>query len=102
MQRKRSSLKALDEQSLLRLNEAKLFSSETETNVTLDRILADLRAERDRIDQAISALEGRGSSHRGRAAGGPRRRRHMSADARRRISEMMKKRWAERKRKAKA
>ena len=69
----------------------------------IDRILADLKAERNRLDQAIAALEGSGGARGGRtAASGPRRRRHMSADARRRISEMMKKRWAERKRRAKA
>lgn len=34
------------------------------------------------------------------AGGGRRRRRRMSAEARKRISEMMKKRWAERKRKS--
>jgi hypothetical protein len=75
----------------------------TETIVNIDRIVADLRAERDRLDQAISALEGQAGRGGRRAAGmGPRRRRHMSPDARRRISEMMKKRWAERKRKTKA
>lgn len=72
--------------------------------MNIDRILADLRDERDRLDQAIAALEGHGarSGRRGPGIGGPRRRRRMSPDARRRISEMMKKRWAERKRKAKA
>jgi hypothetical protein len=72
-----------------------------------NRILAELRSERDRIDQAISALEAldsfpaRGSR---KFTGKSRRggRRHMSAAARKRISEMMKKRWAERKRREKA
>jgi hypothetical protein len=83
-------------------------------------MLADLQAERDRIDQAISALqslEGGGASsaagttRRGRRPGRPpksasassgngRRRRTMSPAARKRISEMMKLRWAERKKKA--
>jgi hypothetical protein len=83
-----------------------LFHLRTETTVTIERILADLKSERDRINQAISALEGHGSYRGGRGvragAGGVRRRRRMSPDARRRISEMMKKRWAERKRKMKA
>ena len=72
--------------------------------MTIERILADLKEERDRLNQAISALEGQGArgGRRATSAGGPRRRRRMSPDARRRISEMMKKRWAERKRKAKA
>jgi hypothetical protein len=80
----------------------------------LNRILSDLKAERDRLDRAIAALEGSsgdatraGGARRGpgRPAGsgkgnGRRRRRGprvMSADARRRISEAMRKRWAERK-----
>jgi hypothetical protein len=76
----------------------------------IKRILGDLRAERSRLDQAIAALEalGKGTGtavHLGRAAQAAaakpaRRRRHMSAAARKRISAMMKARWAERKKKA--
>lgn len=75
------------------------------------RILSDLRAERQRLDQAISALESLdGAAPRGRrgrppaaaaAQPGRRRRRRMSAATRKRMSEMMKQRWAERKRRAK-
>jgi len=77
----------------------------------IQSILADLKRERDRLNSAITALEGAGPRRRGRPAGsgagssastGKRRRRHMSPAARKRISEMMKQRWAERKRKAKA
>ena len=87
------------------------------------RMLADLESERQRIDKAIAALqsiEGGGSTsatpgRRGRrpgrpgrppgsgatqGGGGRRRRRTMSPAARKRISEMMKQRWAERKRKS--
>ena len=71
-------------------------------------ILSQLRAERDRISQAIAALEtlnGMGGRfRRGRGSAGPaaakvpaRRRRRMSAATRKRLSEMMKKRWAARK-----
>ncbi len=76
----------------------------------IQNILADLRSERDRLDRAIGALEGIGTRTRrpGRpagsgqaAAGTKRKRRHMSAASRKRISEMMKQRWAERKRKSK-
>jgi len=77
----------------------------------IQSILADLKRERDRLSSAIAALEGGGQRRRGRPAGsgsasasapkGRRPRRHMSAAARRRISEMMKQRWAERKRKTK-
>jgi exonuclease VII small subunit len=63
------------------------------------QIISELEAERDRLEQAISAL--RGSIRRG-AGTGRRGRRRLSAAAKRRISEMMKKRWAERKRAMKA
>lgn len=74
----------------------------------LQAIVAELKREREKLDQAIAALDGvsgRGGRRRGRppgttaTAGRRRGRRHMSAEARKRISEMMKKRWAERKRK---
>ena len=72
-------------------------------------ILSQLRAERDRINQAIAALETLdskgGGFRRGRGRAGAasakapatRRRRRMSAAGRKRLSEMMKKRWAARK-----
>ena len=67
-----------------------------------NRILADLRAERDRIDRAISAIEGLSSTgrRRGRPPGsttGPRKRgrRRLSAAARRKLSRLLKQRWAQ-------
>ena len=75
----------------------------------IQNILADLKRERENLDRAIAALEGLGTQtrRRGRPAGShqapaapKRKRRHMSAASRKRISEMMKQRWAERKRKA--
>jgi len=76
----------------------------------IHNILDDLKRERERIDRAIAALEGLGAAaprRRGRPAGSGkgatgRPRRHMSAASRKRISEMMKQRWAERKKKAKS
>ena len=69
----------------------------------LQRIVAELKEERERLDRAIAALDGSGPGVRGRRGnpgnGRRRGRRHMSAEARKRISEMMKKRWAERRRK---
>ena len=69
----------------------------------LQRIVGELKQEREKLDRAITALDGSGPGIRGRRAkpGNGRRhaRRHMSAEARKRISEMMKKRWAERRRK---
>ena len=69
----------------------------------IERIVAELKQERERLDRAIAALDGSVPLVRGRRAtpgnGRRRARRHMSAEARKRISEMMKKRWAERRRK---
>jgi hypothetical protein len=63
-------------------------------------ILEQLKEERDRLQQAIRALEGLGGTS-GKTKG-RKGRRHMSAEARARIGAAMKKRWAERKRKQKA
>ena len=66
-----------------------------------NRILAELRAERGRINQAISALEAvnpagrRIVGHPPRAAAIPRRRGRMSAAARRKLSRLLKQRWAQ-------
>ncbi len=73
------------------------------------KILSDLRAERDRLTQAIAALEsldrtpGRGRRAKTAAPAAKRRRgrRRLSAATRKRMSEMMKARWAERKKKGK-
>ena len=74
---------------------------EREIGTTKER-LAALTAQanqlRTRLGNKVSAVagaEGTGTEGNGRR----RRRRKMSAEARKRISEMMKKRWAERKRK---
>ena len=69
-------------------------------------IVAELRKERTRLDSAISALEGIGGpARRGRKPGvsyGPvvkKRGGGITPAGRKRLSEMMKKRWAERRRK---
>jgi len=73
-----------------------------------NRIIADLRAERERLDQAISALEAVSSPGRRRAGRPPgaarkaRRRGGMSAAARRKLSRLLKQRWAQGKMKPKA
>lgn len=73
-------------------------------------ILSSLRAERDRLDRAIAALEegletsSSASPVRGKAKAAPKkggRRGPMTEAGRKRLSEMMKKRWAERRKKAK-
>ena len=65
----------------------------------IQTIVSDLKGERNRIDQAISALEGltapvprRGRSAKATSTGGKRRR--MSLAARKRIAEAMRQRWA--------
>jgi len=73
--------------------------------MNLDGIVAELRAERDRIDKAIAVLTATGSRSRrdsaraSQAIAAPTRRRRsrMSAATRKRLSVQMKKRWAERK-----
>jgi hypothetical protein len=66
-----------------------------------NRILAELRAERDRIDRAIAAIEGLSSTgrrmvgHPPREAATRRRRGRISAAGRRKLSRLMKQRWAQ-------
>jgi hypothetical protein len=72
-------------------------------NTPLDTafIIAELTAQRDRLDQALAALRGRQTKSltvSGRPDG-RRRKRTLSAAARKRIGEAMKKRWVERKKK---
>ena len=75
----------------------------------IDRIVADLRREAERIGKAISALLGSatgGGAKRGpkpAPAGKKRKRRgRLTPEGRKRLSEAMKKRWAERRKAKKA
>jgi len=69
------------------------------------RIVAELKRERDRLSQAIAALEGqsskatRGSAVPRRASRTKKKRDHLTPAGRKRLSDMMKKRWAERRKK---
>jgi len=74
------------------------------TSMDIRQILDELRAERGRIDSAIAALESVGgkSGNGRRSVTGKRRRRKMSAEGRKRISQAMKRRWAERRKKSAA
>ena len=75
----------------------------------IDKIVADLKKERDRLVKAIAALVGVGSVGTGKRRGrkpGPkastttgRRRGGISKEGRKRLSELMKKRWADRRKK---
>lgn len=62
----------------------------------IDNILSTLREERNRIDAALAALGGikSGNGRRRGAAGLGRRKRTLSAAARKKISEAAKARWA--------
>jgi hypothetical protein len=75
----------------------------------LERLVAELEEERDRLSQAIAVLKQRNSPEGARkiAAGNAkgsaaRGGRGLTAAGRKRLSELMKKRWAERKRKTKS
>ena len=68
------------------------FSKENPLNS--EQIIQYLKAERNRLDEALAVLGGSGSS----ASQARRGSRHMSAEARRRIYEAQKRRWAKRKR----
>jgi len=70
--------------------------------VNLQQIVAELQAQRDRLDIAIIAMSAVSNQpRRGRPpkaiqkAAGPKRRRRMSAAARRKLSRLLKHRWAQ-------
>jgi hypothetical protein len=76
--------------------------------VDLAKIIADLKLERDRISRAIAALEGSAPALGGKKLGGiihgrlstkGKKRGGITAEGRKRLSQAMKKRWAERKKK---
>ena len=80
-----------------------------ERTLEIDRIVADLRREAERIGKAITALLGSATgtpAKRGRKAKAlpqvtqkRKRRGRLTPEGRKRLSEAMKKRWAERRRK---
>jgi hypothetical protein len=75
----------------------------------LDRIVADFKKERDSLSRAIAALEGSDATVantkkrvavRQAASSNKKKRGGLTPAGRKRLSEMMKKRWAERKKKS--
>lgn len=64
------------------------------------KILTELKLEKARIENAISAISAIGHTSGVIGDGSVRRRRRMSAEGRRRISEAAKRRWAAIKKKA--
>lgn len=79
--------------------------------MNLQTIVAELKKERDRLDRAIAALDESAGNHRGntmrRQSTGARpatvnrgsRKSRLSPAGRKRLSELMKRRWAERRKK---
>ena len=70
---------------------------QTGEQMDTSRIIAELTAERNRLDKAITTLESVNTNHRsGRTiTRTPRRgRRRLTAAGRKRLSELLKKRWA--------
>jgi hypothetical protein len=71
-----------------------------------ERIVGELKRERDRLNQAIAALEGsspRGAASKPAGSNQPargRKRARLTPEGRKRLSDMMKKRWAEVKKRA--
>lgn len=71
----------------------------------IQSIISELKKERDRINQAIAALDGtysrqkRTTKKTSRIATRRPRKRHLTAAGRKRLSMLMKQRWAERRRK---
>jgi len=61
--------------------------------MNINGILGELRSERDRIDRAIAAIISLNST--GHPRVGRSRRGHMSAAARRKLSRLLKQRWAQ-------
>ena len=79
--------------------------TQREGMLNIGEIVSQLKAERSRIDKAITALEGalynltgNNLGHRDVSAR-TQKRGHLSPEGRKRISEMMTKRWAERREK---
>jgi hypothetical protein len=75
--------------------------------MNINKIVTDLKLQRDRIDQAIAAITSLNSTGHRRVGRPPRaarkaRRRGMSAAARRKLSRLLKQRWAQGKMKPRA
>jgi uncharacterized protein involved in exopolysaccharide biosynthesis len=73
--------------------------------VNIDQILKQLREERDRLTRAIDALEGGATSSHARGPRAAAKKKSsgggITAAGRKRLSELMKKRWAERRKASK-
>jgi hypothetical protein len=72
-----------------------------------ERIVTELKRERDRLSRAIAALEGQSPKSTAKSSAVPNRAAsskkkkggHLSPEGRKRLSDMMKKRWADKRKK---
>jgi hypothetical protein len=75
--------------------------------VDLRKVVSELKQERDRLNRVIAALEGiegagaASTKSSSKPAAKKAKKHNISPEGRKRLSEMMKKRWAERRRKLK-
>ncbi len=86
---------------------SKNSSSQQENSLNIEEIVSQLKAKRNQIDHAIGALEelspnGATDAPQRQAKIGRQKRGGLTAAGRKRLSEMMKKRWAERRKKVSA
>jgi hypothetical protein len=84
----------------------KILSASEESILDTGRIVAELKRERDRLNLAIAALDGQSpktaaqtSAVPNRATRSKKKRDNLSPAGRKRLSQLMKKRWAERRKK---
>ena len=94
----------------VRYNHLRFTRSKWEERLDTRRIVSELKAERNRLDKAITALDGASTTSAPVAvvkkaistdgAQAPRKRHGLTAAGRKRLSMLMKKRWAERRKKA--
>ena len=90
-----------------RLKTYKQLANTKGGKLDIERILAELKRERDRLNQAITALEGLSPRATPKRSAVPnpvtrrkKKRDRLTPEGRNRLSEMMKKRWAERRKKS--
>jgi len=86
---------------------AAVGSEQKEDNLEIEKIVTELKGERDRLNQAIVALEGLSPEAAAKSSAVPNRvtrrknkRGGLTPAGRKRLSELMKKRWAERRKKS--
>src|ERR1700680_601889 len=98
---------SIDRRSCATIN-GRTPNHQSEEIVDTQKIVSELKAKRNRLDKAIAALDGASTSRATVAknvvsmsgAKAPRKRHHLTAAGRKRLSILMKKRWSEKRKKA--